>query len=130
LDVLIIKELTISAAHYLPGHPKCGHLHGHTYFIRNLSIRTEAFVDFGDIKSEVNKWDHKLLVPKGDATKWLQIGGGLHQQMRIVLDIVEIDSIPTVEDMARDLQARLEKLPGVASVSFELYEGPNLGVAV
>jgi 6-pyruvoyltetrahydropterin/6-carboxytetrahydropterin synthase len=44
----------IDCAHYLPGHKKCGTLHGHTYRIE-LIIEGEKkagmIIDFGDLKA-------------------------------------------------------------------------------
>ena len=43
----------IDCAHYLPGHPKCGVLHGHTYRVEVTvegENRTGMIIDFGDLK--------------------------------------------------------------------------------
>jgi 6-pyruvoyltetrahydropterin/6-carboxytetrahydropterin synthase len=59
---------SIDCAHYLPGHPKCGVLHGHTYRIE-LSIegenRTGMIMDFSDLKKALREilavYDHRSL---------------------------------------------------------------------
>lgn len=71
--MLIFKDFTFDAAHFLPRLPathKCATLHGHTY---HLSIYAEGIpdaesgwiIDFGDIKESVHfileQLDHKYL---------------------------------------------------------------------
>lgn len=56
----------IDCAHYLPGHEKCGRLHGHTYTV-DVIIEGEKkggmVVDFADLKKEVREalgeYDHR-----------------------------------------------------------------------
>jgi len=56
----------IDAAHYLPGHEKCGRLHGHTYQI-DVTIEGDhkggMVLDFADLKKVVRevlaKYDHR-----------------------------------------------------------------------
>jgi 6-pyruvoyltetrahydropterin/6-carboxytetrahydropterin synthase len=63
--------LKFSACHFLPGHQRCGRLHGHTYAV---SVRLEGatnemgyIADFYDIKKImkdiVEELDHRVLVP-------------------------------------------------------------------
>ena len=59
----------IDSAHYLPGHGKCGRVHGHTYKIEVLvegEVRENGMViDFYDlkkgIKETLKEYDHILL---------------------------------------------------------------------
>lgn len=56
----------IDCAHYLPGHDKCGRLHGHTYTV-DVVIEGEKkggmVVDFADLKTSVREvlaeYDHR-----------------------------------------------------------------------
>ena len=56
----------IDCAHHLPGHPKCGQLHGHTYQV-DVSVegdhRGGMIIDFADLKKAVrevlHEFDHK-----------------------------------------------------------------------
>jgi 6-pyruvoyltetrahydropterin/6-carboxytetrahydropterin synthase len=56
----------IDCAHFLPGHSKCGSLHGHTYKIE-ITVEGEArngmVVDFADLKQSardvLNQYDHR-----------------------------------------------------------------------
>ncbi|HET6266547.1 MAG TPA: 6-carboxytetrahydropterin synthase [Acidobacteriota bacterium] len=56
----------IDCAHYLPGHSKCGRLHGHTYTVDVIiegEKREGMIVDFADLKSNVRlvlaEYDHR-----------------------------------------------------------------------
>ncbi len=59
----------IDSAHYLPGHGKCGRVHGHTYKIEVVvegEVRENGMViDFYDlkkgIKETLQEYDHTLL---------------------------------------------------------------------
>ncbi len=48
----------IDCAHHLPGHPKCGQLHGHTYQV-DVSIEGDhqggMLLDFADLKKAVRE---------------------------------------------------------------------------
>ena len=56
----------IDCAHFLPGHPTCGALHGHTYKVE-ITIEGEArdgmLLDFADLKrtvrSIISAYDHR-----------------------------------------------------------------------
>ena len=56
----------VDCAHFLPGHPKCGQLHGHTYRIE-VVIEGKAsggiLVDFAELKASTRKvlaqYDHR-----------------------------------------------------------------------
>ena len=58
----------IDCAHFLPGHAKCGRLHGHTYKVE-VVIEGEKekgmVIDFADLKGQVRKvlgeYDHQAL---------------------------------------------------------------------
>ena len=58
----------IDCAHYLPGHDKCGSLHGHTYKIEVViegEKRSGMIIDFSElrksIKTALSFFDHKTL---------------------------------------------------------------------
>ncbi len=56
MEIMVVKEFTFDAAHYLPNHPgKCKNTHGHTYrlqvgFKGPIDLRTGVVIDFGEIK--------------------------------------------------------------------------------
>lgn len=119
-----LNELTFEAAHYLPGHPKCSVIHGHTYVVRNLVVTCDDFVDFGDIKEVVRDWDHRLIIPKDHANFWLSLP---LEKVGASVKLKFVDGPPTVENISEAIAQELLSLPHVTAVSFELYEGLNQG---
>jgi 6-pyruvoyltetrahydropterin/6-carboxytetrahydropterin synthase len=66
-------KLRFSACHFIPNHPKCGHLHGHTYAISVKIVGQQIgnfVVDFEDLKRYVGEicetLDHKTLLASRD----------------------------------------------------------------
>jgi 6-pyruvoyltetrahydropterin/6-carboxytetrahydropterin synthase len=66
LKLLVVKEFTFAAAHYLPGYEgKCANLHGHEWrlqvgYFGVINDKTGMVADFTLIKSEVSKLIEKL----------------------------------------------------------------------
>jgi 6-pyruvoyltetrahydropterin/6-carboxytetrahydropterin synthase len=67
-------QLRFSACHFIPNHPKCGRLHGHTYAmsVKIVGAQVNDFVmDFEDLKRcgrEIcEALDHKTLIASQDA---------------------------------------------------------------
>jgi 6-pyruvoyltetrahydropterin/6-carboxytetrahydropterin synthase len=55
----------IDCAHFLPGHPKCGTLHGHTYKVEIVvegAVENGMVIDFSDLKAAAREvlsaYDH------------------------------------------------------------------------
>lgn len=133
LNTLYIKELTFNSAHYIPEHPKCGALHGHTYFVRDMVIECEEgeFVDFGIIKTIIKEFDHALIISKRDELYWQEVNTVIVDKgLGVHLNIVTVDGIPTVEDISKEIQKRLLMVHGIKNVGFMLCEGPNQGAVV
>ena len=69
-ETRITRSYTMSAAHRLEGHPKCGRLHGHNYKIEvsltSAALENGMVLDFGDLDKVVNRLlsdlDHRYLV--------------------------------------------------------------------
>jgi 6-pyruvoyltetrahydropterin/6-carboxytetrahydropterin synthase len=68
--MLIGKTFTFNAAHFLPNHPKCGQVHGHTWLITPvvrgwLNPETGMVVDLHEFSEDIRwileKFDHKLI---------------------------------------------------------------------
>ncbi len=69
--MIIGKQFTFEAAHMLPGHPKCGVVHGHTYKVtvevKGKVDKTDGymFIDLHTLTDTVNKilsqFDHTYL---------------------------------------------------------------------
>ncbi len=58
----------IDCAHYLPGHPRCGSLHGHTYKVELIiegSNERGMIIDFSELRDRLrnalSQYDHKSL---------------------------------------------------------------------
>jgi len=56
----------LDCAHFLPAHPKCGSLHGHTYKVEIIvegNVRNGMIIDFADLKraarTVLSEYDHK-----------------------------------------------------------------------
>jgi len=74
------SKITFSATHIIPGHSKCGRLHGHDYAI-NASIEGEmgpdgVVMDFISVKEFLRdvakELDHRVLIPAKD--KGVRVG--------------------------------------------------------
>ena len=127
MNRLKIKELTFSAAHYISHHAKCGAIHGHTFFIRNLTIDCEQFVDFADVKKVIMQWDHTFIVPEKDYESWLKLIPSSVSPWR--LDMMTVQGDPTCEILRETIRRQILSIPGAYNVQLELYEGPNQGVS-
>ena len=63
--------IKFSASHFIPGHDKCGRLHGHSYILHLVLYGEKAadgmVMDFVDLKKALRKivddLDHKVLLP-------------------------------------------------------------------
>ena len=97
------REFHIDSSHVLPGHPKCGVMHGHTYRIEVLVEGPDdaaMVLDFDELREVVDAFLEHLD----------------HHHLNEVLDM------PTVENLARYIHAGLsKKLAGVAAI--RIWEG-------
>jgi 6-pyruvoyltetrahydropterin/6-carboxytetrahydropterin synthase len=57
---------TVDCAHFLPGHPKCGQIHGHTYKVEIVvegETRGGMLIDFSDLRGQIRdvlaRYDHR-----------------------------------------------------------------------
>lgn len=84
-----MAKLRFSACHFIPNHPKCGALHGHTYAV-SLRIEGEQIgefiIDFETVKGIVNiicdGLDHKVLIAEKDPR--LRIGKNKEVSVEII----------------------------------------------
>lgn len=70
MKAIIVKKFTFEAGHFIPNHPKCGEVHGHSWVLK-VSVKGELkengmIMDFHDLKDLVQnnvlyKLDHKFL---------------------------------------------------------------------
>jgi 6-pyruvoyltetrahydropterin/6-carboxytetrahydropterin synthase len=63
-------RMSFDAAHYLPNHPKCGKVHGHTWTVEvkvlgPVNPSTGMVVDFSTLKEQLkailSEFDHRLI---------------------------------------------------------------------
>ena len=76
----------------LPGHPKCGQLHGHTYKVEIViegEPKDDMLIDFADMKAAVNntlnRYDHRSLNDFLDYPTVENICIMLHEQLKQAL---------------------------------------------
>jgi 6-pyruvoyltetrahydropterin/6-carboxytetrahydropterin synthase len=93
----------IDCAHLLPGHPKCGRLHGHTYRVE-VTVEGEPVngmvLDFAELKAQI-----RAVLDRYDHRHWN--------------DFLEN---PTVENICARLAAELAERLAYA-FTFRVYEG-------
>ncbi len=110
-----MAKLRFSACHFIPNHPKCGCLHGHTYAI---SVRIEGeqvgefIIDFERVKGIVNgicdRLDHRVLIAEKDPRLLIQKKDGvsieiIESRKRYVLPHEDVVFLPTNSVSAEDL---------------------------
>jgi 6-pyruvoyltetrahydropterin/6-carboxytetrahydropterin synthase len=82
----------IDCAHFLPGHPRCGQVHGHTYRV-DVTIEGDhhqgMVVDFNDLKARTRE-----VLARYD-----------HRHWNDVLDFPSVENI--CELLSRDLRERI-----------------------
>lgn len=110
-----MAKLRFSACHFIPDHPKCGCLHGHTYAI---SVRIEGeqagefIIDFEQVKGIVNnicdRLDHRVLIAEKDPRLRIEKKGNVSIEMigskkKYVLPSEDVVFLPTSSVSAEDL---------------------------
>ncbi len=110
-----MAKLRFSACHFIPNHPKCGCLHGHTYAI-SLRIegeqKGEFIIDFERVKGIVNiicdRLDHRVLIAEKDPRLRIQKKDGISVEIigsnkRYVLPSEDVVFLPINSVSAEDL---------------------------
>ena len=110
-----MAKLRFSACHFIPNHPKCGCLHGHTYAV---SVRIEGdqkgefIIDFETVKGIVNRicdrLDHRVLVAEKDRRLLITKNDSvsieiIESKKKYVLPLEDIMFLPTKSVSAEDL---------------------------
>ncbi len=110
-----MAKLRFSACHFIPNHPKCGCLHGHTYAV---SVRIEGeqtgefIIDFEVVKGIVNSicdtLDHKVLIAEKDPRLRIEKKNGVSIEItgskkRYLLPQEDVVLLPTKSVSAEDL---------------------------
>jgi 6-pyruvoyltetrahydropterin/6-carboxytetrahydropterin synthase len=93
----------VDCAHLLPGHPKCGQLHGHTYRVEVTvegELKDGMVLDFADLKGQM-----RAVLGRYDHRHWNEF-----------LDVPTVENI--CQRLATDLAARIG-----FPFSVRVYEG-------
>lgn len=138
------KGLGFSAAHFIIGHKKCEHLHGHNWRV-GVTVEGEPderglVVDFFDLesflKSLCDSYDHRLLLPEKNSSLKRLLEG---ESTRISVhgrefefpseDVVWLPVVnTTVEELARvvaDEMVRNLPYPNVRRITVWVEESPG-----
>ncbi|MBA7501924.1 hypothetical protein ES706_00499 [subsurface metagenome] len=138
------KGLGFSAAHFIIGHKKCEHLHGHNWRV-GVTVEGEPderglVVDFFDLesflKSLCDRYDHRLLLPENNRSLKRLLEG---ESTRISVhgrefefpseDVVWLPVVnTTVEELARvvaDEMVRNLPYPNVRRITVWVEESPG-----
>jgi 6-pyruvoyltetrahydropterin/6-carboxytetrahydropterin synthase len=103
MSMRVGRQFHFDSSHVLPGHPKCGVLHGHTYRVEVVVEGDETgdmVLDFDDLRRQVHR-----VIDELD-----------HAHLNEILDM------PTVENIARWLRDRLQpSLPQLSTL--KVWEG-------
>lgn len=115
----VTKSVTFDAAHRVPGHPKCGNLHGHTWRVEATvdgAVGPDGMVfDFGllgaALKEEIHAaWDHRTILGVDDP-----VGKALEAVDQVV---AWIPGPPTAENLALTAAALIRpRLPASVRLS-------------
>ena len=110
-----MAKLRFSACHFIPNHPKCGCLHGHTYAI---SVRIEGeqvgefIIDFEQVKRIVNdicdRLDHRVLIAEKDPRLRIEKKGSvsieiIESEKKYVLPSEDVVFLPASSVSAENL---------------------------
>ena len=126
--------IKFSASHFIPGHSKCGRLHGHSYIL-HLVLSGEKgnngmIMDFVDLKKclreIVNDLDHKILLPKNspelsiDVTSEVEVRTCNKRYVFPLEDVILLDIAQTsAEEMAEMiLEMLLRKINFPSNVDY------------
>lgn len=137
-----LKGLGFSSAHFVVGHTKCEHLHGHNYKVGVMVEGEEdgrgLVVDFLDLKKVLegicDSYDHRLLLPtKNTEVKHTQSGKSLKVSVHgrdFVFPAEDVVWVPvlniTVEELARAIAEKtaesLKTYPNVEKITVTVEE--------
>ncbi len=140
------SKITFSATHIIPGHQKCGRLHGHDYAINAAVFGVVGvggvIVDFISLKEFLrgvaNELDHKILIPMKDTS--VEISGdtvrytacGKHYSFPKVdcalLDLEVASAEGLAEYVLRTLLSKMKFPANVKRVELGVDEGRGQGV--
>ncbi|MCX9080596.1 MAG: 6-pyruvoyl tetrahydropterin synthase family protein [Candidatus Methanoperedens sp.] len=144
-----MAKLRFSACHFIPNHPKCGCLHGHTYAV---SVRIEGeqkgefIIDFETVKGIVNRicdrLDHRILIAEKDPRLLITKNDSvsieiIESKKKYVLPLEDIMFLPTKSVSAEDMcnyfslnlanALKLAKADNITKIHVRVDEGIGQG---
>lgn len=136
--------IKFSACHFIPGHEKCGRLHGHAYIIRLVlhgdKGERSMIMDFVPLKKALraiaDEFDHHILLPGNSRHMDLQLGeevvvrAGGKRYVFPLEDVIVLDAEESsAEEIARVIMEMvIEKVPFPGNVkSIEVGVDEELG---
>lgn len=139
--------LKFSACHLIPGHAKCGRLHGHTYAVHvrltGSKNRMGFIADFHEVKELVKRLiealDHRVLIParhpqvsvsRGRGTVELTIGKNRYAfppRDVVLLDLPAVTAEQLAEYILEKAAPPIAGLGNVSELQIGLYEGVGQG---
>ena len=141
------QDLKFSASHFIPGHEKCGRLHGHTYAVSAIIEGTQdkkgIVVDFISLKDAIRKicdrFDHMVILPKKsdlmnitEKKKSVTVNSDNKKYQFPIEDVILIDvKVPSAEELAKYILKSLLnelKLPqSISTIEICVEEGKGQG---
>jgi len=122
----VCVETSFSAAHFIPGHLKCGRMHGHNYKVKatiegRVNEKTGMVVDFGKVKEVLRRFDHQTLnFEKGE---YDNVKHYMAHKQKVLL-------YPTAENLALYFVEDLIGLGSFETVEVTVWETEDCSVTV
>lgn len=111
------KQFVFDSAHFIPGHPTCGHMHGHTWTltVELLNCRLDErgvvidFHDFSDaVRGVLKQYDHKVI-----------------NDVLVYESIISAETFASIltQEIHDELQTEVYPVPKYGSIKCRLQEG-------
>lgn len=133
--------IKFSASHFIPGHDKCGRLHGHSYILHLVLHGDKGeggmVMDFVDLKKAlramVDELDHRVLLPGRSSVVRIKRGDEVEvfvgakryvfpQDDVVILEIEQTSAEEMAEMVLERLLKEIQFTPNVRSVEVGLDE--------
>lgn len=122
----VCVETSFSAAHFIPGHLKCGEMHGHNYKVKaiiegEVDKKTGMVVDFGKVKEVLKRFDHQTL--NFEERRGSKVEYYMDHKQKVLL-------CPTAENLALYFVKDLIELGSFETVEVTIWETEDCSVTV
>jgi 6-pyruvoyltetrahydropterin/6-carboxytetrahydropterin synthase len=139
--------LKFSACHLIPGHSKCGRLHGHTYAVHVKLVgeqnRSGYIADFQEVKDLIKRLvkplDHRVLIParhpqvklrRRGRTVEMTVGGSRYAFPAgdiLLLDLPAVTAEQLAGHLLEQAAPAIARMGCVSELQIGLYEGVGQG---